>query len=77
VSSFTLDFRTPGTSVVRLHHIRFWQAADDAACITRSPAGWTRVTALVSGPVTVNAEFDLAAVKPGGSLACEAAGLSR
>jgi len=27
--------------------------------------------------VTVNAEFDLAAVKPGGSLACEAAGLSR
>jgi len=77
VSSFTLDFRTPGTSVVRLHHIRFWQAADDAACITRSPAGWTRVTALVSGPVTVNAEFDLAAVKPGGSLACKAAGLSR
>jgi hypothetical protein len=79
VSSFTLNFRSAGTADVRLHHTRFWQIGDQAACVTRSPDGWTRVTALGPGAITVTARLglDLTADRPGASLACAAAGVTR
>lgn len=75
VSSFTLRFHSAGTADVQLHHTRFWRVADDAACITRSADGWTRVTALAPGTITVTARLDLHAVRPGAGPACVAAGV--
>lgn len=74
VSSFRLTFGSAGTAEVRLHHTRFWHVADSAACVTRSPTGWTRVTAFGPGSITVTARLDLHAVRPHASPACVAAG---
>lgn len=77
VSSFTLNFRSAGTADVRLHHTRFWQVGDQPACVTRSEEGWTRVTAIAPGPITVTARLDLAAVRPSTPVTCTIANVTQ
>jgi hypothetical protein len=56
VSSFILDFPAAGTETVRIHANNMWGIADDgAACLTTTPDGWFRVTALAPGAVRVHA----------------------
>ena len=56
ISSFTLNFPTPGTETVRIHADRMWGiAGDSAACLTATGDGWFQVTALRPGSVHVHA----------------------
>jgi hypothetical protein len=56
ISSFILDFPTPGTETVRIHSDNMWGIADgSAACLTATADGWFKVTALSPAVVHVHA----------------------
>jgi hypothetical protein len=56
---FALRVRAPGSFVVRVRYTRYWTVTQGAACVSRTPAGWTAVTARGAGTVTVAARFSL------------------
>jgi hypothetical protein len=56
------ELETGGPTVVRQRYTRWWRS--DAACVAEAPGGWTRVTPVRSGPVSVRAGFGLGDGRP-------------
>lgn len=61
VDSFEVSVDRLGASVVRIHWNPFWVVSGGAACLRRSPDGWTTIVAEGPGSVEVRAEWNLSA----------------
>ena len=60
-SGFTLRVRHAGFVRVRERHTPYWQVIAGAACVRRSPDGWTDLDVRHAGLVRVKARFSLKA----------------
>jgi hypothetical protein len=60
-SGFTLRVRHAGFVRVRERHTPYWQVVAGAACVRRSPDGWTDLDVRHAGLVRVKARFSLKA----------------
>jgi hypothetical protein len=57
-TSFTLEARRAGRSVVRVRWTPYWQVTRGRACVSRGPEGWTVVEAAHAGTIRVSTRFD-------------------
>ncbi len=60
-SGFDLTFRAAGTARLLVHFNQFWHVDPAVGCVAESSAGWTSVTALRPGTVTVSSRLSLPA----------------
>jgi hypothetical protein len=56
---FSLRANAAGRFLVRVRYTRYFTVTAGAACVTEAPGGWTEVSALRPGAVTVAARFSL------------------
>jgi hypothetical protein len=56
---FALRAHARGSFTVRVRYTRYWTVTQGAACVGRTPGGWTEVIARRAGAVTVTARFSL------------------
>lgn len=56
---FSLRASAAGSFLVRVHYTRYWAVQSGAACVSRAPGNWTRVTVARPGPVSVAARFSI------------------
>jgi hypothetical protein len=57
--SFRLQAFSAGSFLVRVHYTRFWTFTQGAGCVAAAPGGWTALTLMRPGSVTVAARFSL------------------
>jgi hypothetical protein len=72
-NSFTLRASRPGRFLVRIHYTRYWTLIHGSGCVSRTPDGWTSVSARASGSLLVVARFSLARAFGSGS-SCSSSG---
>jgi hypothetical protein len=53
----TLAVERPGSALVRVRWTPYWRAP--GACVAPAPGGWTRVTAVRTGELSMSARFSL------------------
>jgi hypothetical protein len=58
--AFTLDARSPGTFLVRVHFTRYMTILGGSGCVEPAAGGWTTVRLNEAGSATVAARFSLA-----------------
>lgn len=67
ISTMQLNATKAGTAVVLVRWTRFWQVTSGDACVAPSPDGWTQVTMMRPGPITIEAQVGLGTLAGGGS----------
>jgi hypothetical protein len=61
-SSFTVQFREPGTATIRLHASTLWRPDSSTACLDQNSDGWVHLRVTHPETVTVKAQVTLGAV---------------
>ena len=57
--SFSLQARTAGSFLVRVHFTRYWTLTGGSGCVEPAPGGWTAVSVSAPGTAVVSARFSL------------------
>jgi hypothetical protein len=67
VSTIDLSAQRAGVAVVLVRWTRFWHVTAGAACVAPTPDGWTQVTILKPGLITIEAQVGLSTLAGGGN----------